>query len=169
MSSVNNIYQPEQAIIQRLKDKMPGWGAVASGSALAGDISQLIQPAAAFVVARKPRHAYRDTQGLAVDLIVAFELIVCVPHLLGIDSPETTASAAGVWLYGIIRYLSGWHPAPGFTFLTLAEHQPEPEYSLVGRAEFPLVFECALVIACEGNDEPDAPPLAEAIADEVWT
>lgn len=143
--SIDNQYAAEPYIIQRLKTKFPGI-TVASFDRLSVDMGQIIDPVGIFVRPLGVRKI-KDGNGQDPEIIQPWGIMVCVPHVKGVDTEETTAIKAGPYTLKIISYFAGWKiPVIGMGKLSLKVEQPDADFGTEGYASFPLIFDSTFTI-----------------------
>lgn len=138
---INDIYAAEPHLIARLKEKIPSAATVANISAFSGDVSPRIDPLGIFIRPMAIRKV-KDGNGCDPEIVLPWGIVICVPHVYGLDTPDTTTQNAGPHVLRVIQIFSGWKiPVIGMGLMRLVSEQPQPEFSINGRAEFPILFE----------------------------
>lgn len=141
---MSNFFGIEQALIERIREQVPGLADVGSVSKLAGYAD--VPSPAVYVMPDDAEVEGGPNDGAVQVIRQRWQVVVTVAHMQDVltEDYDTTAKRAGEILYQVCQALIGWRPASGWERFALRAMLP-PQYD-PGYGDFPALFETGFVI-----------------------
>lgn len=147
---MNSVYEAEQLIIARIREKVPGLAEVGTVSRYLS-YGEVIPTPSAWVRPGQADAIGDPNDGDIQQENQTWQIAICVTHVDDVaqDDYLTSTKTAGELLYLLMQALVGWRPAAGFkSFAYRGRMDP---YFEPGYAEFPALFETGFLITGIGD------------------